>query len=114
MSKPQQCDAYTGLPIDPVAVPAGTPLPDAGYDRLTPGPIGAGHEIYWLRQTVNGCEMIHAGRKQEGDQTPDLRQQYLREMYARLKRERIPRAAAGAAITSPPTPSTTENTDNGC
>ena len=94
MSKPQQRDAYTQEPIDPVAVPAGTPLPDAGYGRTAPGPIGAGHEIYWLRQTVNGCEMIHAGRKQEGDDTPDLRRRDLIRIYSKLKREQLVKRAA--------------------
>jgi hypothetical protein len=97
-NRPPQFDAYTGEPIQPVTVPTSTPLPDSGYTATVPGVIGAGHEIYYLvTDGDRGCAMVHRGRKPDGDDTPNIHVIAMRQMYARLKRERVPLRAAGAA-----------------
>jgi hypothetical protein len=84
-----QKDAYEQIPIEPATVPADTELPVDGYDRLSPGVIGAGHRVIYAVIDDKGIGFIDAGEKLEGDNAKDIHRTAQIQMYSRLKRERL-------------------------
>jgi hypothetical protein len=84
---PLLLDPYTGEPQGHAIPMREAEVADI-YLATKPGVLGAGHRVIYAVITPTGIAMVDTGRKQEGDDTPDLHQTEQRKLYRKLERQR--------------------------